>query len=681
MKRKETNAEAADPSSISSVKNTRKVSVREAKTFWQNQHQAGKVDVLFEEVQSKLKLLWQKIKDGSATKQDYVKAFVLVKAADLEDCENDHYSLLTSDGTAETIKDESSAENLQEEKDCQPAQTEEPLPAAIGESEETKERSEPEPERVPHPFTTEFLAYERHSCGQMCLANVNPDFKKKENPLKFPVTCHFQRRHAKSSIISRHLDVIYKTPCGKGLRDFDDVRSYLSQTKCNFLSLENFSFNTYLQLDRNLVIDQVVFQDVDISRDTELVPVQICNEINHTRPAPFTYRKCPWPRGYFINNFTDLFIGCCDCTDGCWDVSKCACLQLTARKLDKAVTLPEESKAPGYCYKRLQRPVPTGLYECNVSCKCDRKLCENRLVQHGLQLQLQVFKTKGKGWGVRCLDDLDKGTFVCIYAGKIVMKSVDEKLDQSSAERTTSICPTIMGSHSDSEVTASPSVSGISPTFRITPLLRGGSQTKLKKRCIFQPKQRNLVGIKRPDTKTSMLQKRRRQLMEKGTVTMQHSSDEELSTPPPASPKRQRSADNEDKQEKVKVMHVTRSSNVVTDEVGYESNDNSSSVKHGGKETSDCKDSSTEKNIYFLDASTEGNVGRFLNHSCSPNLFVQHVFVETHCKNLPWVAFFTKSFIKAGTELTWNYNYDIGSTPEKEIACLCGHKKCKQRIV
>lgn len=31
-----------------------------------------------------------------------------------------------------------------------------------------------------------------------------------------------------------------------------------------------------------------------------------------------------------------------------------------------------------------------------------------------------------------------------------------------------------------------------------------------------------------------------------------------------------------------------------------------------------------------------------LQHSCSPNLFVQNVFVDTHDLRFPWVAFFSK---------------------------------------
>ncbi|KAG9491836.1 hypothetical protein GDO78_000372 [Eleutherodactylus coqui] len=671
MKRKETPAEVTDSSTISTIQAARNISVREARTFWQKQQKEGNVDVVFKEVQSKLQLLWQKIKYGSATNQDYVRALLLVKDADFGDCE--------------TYKcDEGLEEELLEEKEGLPVRTEELSPIPISsKSEETLPSTESESSTVPLPFATTSILYKKHRCEQMCLSNVNPYFNKRENPLKFPVMCQFQRQHAKSSVISRPLDVIYKAPCGKSLRNFDDVYSYLFETKCRFLSLDHFSFDTYLQLDRYFVKNQAVFQEADISKDAELVPVPLCNEIDNSRPAPFTYRKSPWPRGYSINNFTDLFLGCCDCTDDCSDVSKCACLQLTARKLGKNLALLKKSKAPGYKHKRLQTPVPTGLYECNVSCKCNRKMCQNRVVQHGLQVRLQVFKTKEKGWGVRCLDDLDKGTFVCIYAGLILMKTGDantsqDPVMQTHAKTTTSICPMkkIRSSHSDSEITAAPSVLSSNQKFRITPVKQG----KLKRKSSRHLKGGKLdfTSVKRPKTKTSILQKRRRQLIEEGTVTTQHSSDDDFFTTP-ASPNILHPGGCEE--EKVEVMRTTKGNSYLTDEAGYVSDESSSSVQCGSKENSDTSHANTEENIYFLDASTEGNVGRFLNHSCSPNLFVQHVFVETHYKKFPWVAFFTKSFIKARTELTWEYNYDIGSIPEKEIPCLCGHKMCKNIIV
>jgi histone-lysine N-methyltransferase SETDB1 len=56
---------------------------------------------------------------------------------------------------------------------------------------------------------------------------------------------------------------------------------------------------------------------------------------------------------------------------------------------------------------------------------------------------------------------------------------------------------------------------------------------------------------------------------------------------------------------------------------------------------------------YIMDAKTCGNIGRYFNHSCSPNMFVQNVFVDTYDLRFPWIAFFASCSIKAGTELCW----------------------------
>ena len=78
----------------------------------------------------------------------------------------------------------------------------------------------------------------------------------------------------------------------------------------------------------------------------------------------------------------------------------------------------------GYVYKRLPEPVTTGIYECNSGCKCAVKTCLNRVVQHPLTLKLQVFKTAPRGWGIRCLNDIPLGSFICIYAGRLLTEQV-----------------------------------------------------------------------------------------------------------------------------------------------------------------------------------------------------------------------------------------------------------------
>lgn len=59
------------------------------------------------------------------------------------------------------------------------------------------------------------------------------------------------------------------------------------------------------------------------------------------------------------------------------------------------------------------------VFECNVLCQCGER-CRNRVVQRGLQFHLQVFKTEKKGWGLRTLEFIPKGRFVCEYAGEVL---------------------------------------------------------------------------------------------------------------------------------------------------------------------------------------------------------------------------------------------------------------------
>ena len=61
------------------------------------------------------------------------------------------------------------------------------------------------------------------------------------------------------------------------------------------------------------------------------------------------------------------------------------------------------------------------VYECNALCRCQPSTCSNRVVQNGILVRLQVFRTETRGWGVRVLDDVAVGTFICTFAGKSVM--------------------------------------------------------------------------------------------------------------------------------------------------------------------------------------------------------------------------------------------------------------------
>ena len=88
-----------------------------------------------------------------------------------------------------------------------------------------------------------------------------------------------------------------------------------------------------------------------------------------------------------------------------------------------------------------------------------------------------------------------------------------------------------------------------------------------------------------------------------------------------------------------------------------------------------------DEDIYIMDAMTQGNVGRYLNHSCDPNVFVQNVFTQSHDLRFPSLAFFTIKYVAAGQELCWNYNYVVDSVEGKQISCNCGADNCKGRLL
>jgi len=78
-----------------------------------------------------------------------------------------------------------------------------------------------------------------------------------------------------------------------------------------------------------------------------------------------------------------------------------------------------------------------------------------------------------------------------------------------------------------------------------------------------------------------------------------------------------------------------------------------------------------------IDATKFSNVGRFLNHSCEPNVFKQRVFCDHHVR-LPRIAFFALVDIPPRVELCYDYGYvDV---PGKTMPCLCGAKSCKKLL-
>ncbi|CAD6979448.1 hypothetical protein A4X06_0g2348 [Tilletia controversa] len=72
----------------------------------------------------------------------------------------------------------------------------------------------------------------------------------------------------------------------------------------------------------------------------------------------------------------------------------------------------------------------------------------------------------------------------------------------------------------------------------------------------------------------------------------------------------------------------------------------------------------------YLDATKKGGKARFLNHSCNPNCYVEKWQVGKHMR----MGIFARRDIRAGEELTFNYNVDRYGNDAQD--CFCGEPNC-----
>uniref|UniRef100_A0A8C8IM29 Euchromatic histone-lysine N-methyltransferase 1b n=1 Tax=Oncorhynchus tshawytscha TaxID=74940 RepID=A0A8C8IM29_ONCTS len=252
----------------------------------------------------------------------------------------------------------------------------------------------------------------------------------------------------------------------------------------------------------------------DIARGYERVPVPCVNSVD-SEPCPDNYKyvpdNCVTSPMNIDKNITHLQY--CVCKDNC-SSSSCMCGQLSLRCwYDKNGRLLPEF----YCEE------PPLIFECNHACSCWRT-CKNRVVQNGLRVRLQLFRTSRMGWGVRTLQEIPQGTFVCEYVGEII---------------------------SDAE-----------------------------------------ADVRENDSYLFNLDSK----------------------------------------------------------VG---------------------------DVYCIDARFYGNISRFINHMCEPNLFSCRVFTAHQDLRFPHIAFFACETIKAGEELGFDYGDNFWEIKGKHFSCECGSPKCK----
>ncbi|KAF3789538.1 Histone-lysine N-methyltransferase family member [Nymphaea thermarum] len=142
----------------------------------------------------------------------------------------------------------------------------------------------------------------------------------------------------------------------------------------------------------------------DLSNGKEKIPVYLFNDLDSDRgPMSYSYTASPiYPTyGLWMGNS-----GGCDCVSGC--SLGCFCMR---------------RNGGDFPYDRegvLVRGRPL-IYECGSLCRCP-PTCRNRVTQTGVKHQLEVFRTRESGWGVRSLDLIKAGKFICEFAGVVLTR-------------------------------------------------------------------------------------------------------------------------------------------------------------------------------------------------------------------------------------------------------------------
>ncbi|KAL8253036.1 hypothetical protein R6Q59_036729 [Mikania micrantha] len=214
--------------------------------------------------------------------------------------------------------------------------------------------------------------------------------------------------------------------------------------------------------------DASSLQDInDIAKGQESVIISLVNEVNTECPPAFHYipGNAVFQNAYV--NFSLARIGDDNCCSTCFgdclsSATACACalqsggeFAYTKKGLVKEELIDEcikmmrdpQKHCLFYCKEcPLERSkneeivesckghsVRNFIKECWLKCGCNKQ-CGNRVVQRGIQRKLQVFMTPGgKGWGLRTLEDLPKGAFVCEYVGEVLTNAeLYERVSKSS---------------------------------------------------------------------------------------------------------------------------------------------------------------------------------------------------------------------------------------------------------
>ncbi|XXG41169.1 hypothetical protein AAC387_Pa01g1692 [Persea americana] len=106
-----------------------------------------------------------------------------------------------------------------------------------------------------------------------------------------------------------------------------------------------------------------------------------------------------------------------------------------------------------------------------------------------------------------------------------------------------------------------------------------------------------------------------------------------------------------------------------------------------GEDQPDTSNETSKPLQIIISAKNMGNISRFINHSCSPNVYWQPVLYDHDDECYPHIMFYAMKHIPPMTELTYDYGIHGNQSCKEEVSssnghhsrkkCLCGSEKCR----
>uniref|UniRef100_A0A8C6SIW9 SET domain and mariner transposase fusion gene n=1 Tax=Neogobius melanostomus TaxID=47308 RepID=A0A8C6SIW9_9GOBI len=149
----------------------------------------------------------------------------------------------------------------------------------------------------------------------------------------------------------------------------------------------------------------------DLSCGLENVPILIETTVVSSRRPTFQYSPENVQGPGCAVHPSEVTITGCTCVAHSCVLESCSCLLTHGQAYTLQGTLLARDTAHSTC--------TSPVFECNTLCSCGDS-CSNRVVQSGVRHKLEVFCTTNRGWGVRTLEPIQCGAFVCEYAGEVI---------------------------------------------------------------------------------------------------------------------------------------------------------------------------------------------------------------------------------------------------------------------